>query len=159
MAAAPADLRKLDGVYAAPVPAFSELHRHRHGHSGGNSLHDFPGKLRVLHKRRAVPGLDDFPDRAAHVYIQNIRSGKLQRKLRRLRHYLRLVAENLHRAGVFLRRDVQQALGLFVPVHQRPGADHLRHRQRCAQLPANPAKSKIRHPRHRRKGEPALNFN
>ena len=75
------------------------------GHDG---LDYPPRKLRRLHQRRAVSGFDDLPDRAAHIYIEDIRAGISQRHTRGLGHYLRLVAEDLHGAGVFLRRDIQE---------------------------------------------------
>ena len=103
-----ADLRKLNCVDAAVIPALAEFDRDGLIHRGHDGLDYPPRKLRRLHQRRAVSGFDDLPDRAPHIYIEDIRAGIPQRHARGLGHYLRLVAEDLHGAGVFLRRDIQE---------------------------------------------------
>ena len=136
------------GVDAAPVPALAELHRHRHADALAHRLDDARGALHIAHQGRAVPGLDDLAHGAAHVDIHDLRAGERQRQGRGLGHDLRLMAEDLHRGGMLPLRQVAESFGLFVPVAQGAGGDHLRGGQGGALLPAEGAEGEIRHPRH-----------
>ena len=149
---------KVHGVDAAPVPALAEFHRHGHGNSFLHRLHDPSRQGRVLHEGGAVPGLHDLAHGTAHVDIQNVRAGELQCQLCPLGHDLRLVAEDLHGPGAFLRQAVEQGFGLLVPVHQGLGGDHLRGAQRRPFPAAEGAEGKVRHPRHGGQHRPSLQF-
>ena len=150
---------KFHRVHAAPVPALAELHRDGDGHGLLHRLHDLPGQLRRAHQGGAVPGFHDLPHGAAHVDVQELRAGELQRHGRGLGQHLRLVAEELHRQGALLRQAVEQGLGLFVPVAERPGGDHLRDGKGGALLPAEGAEGEVRHSRHGRQGHAPLQCN
>ena len=147
---------KVHGVHAAAVPALAEFHRHGDGDRRLYGLHDPACQLRVAHQGRAVAGFDDLPHGAAHIDVQHVRPRELQRQSRRLRHDLRLVAEDLHGAGMLVLRQVQQRPGLFVLIDQSLGRDHLRGGQGRPLRPAEGAKGKVRHPGHGGQGHPAL---
>ena len=144
---------KLDGVYIAAVKALAELDRHRNGHGPDNAFDYLTGKLRRSHKRRAVAAFDNLTDGAAHVDIQYLRTGVFYRKLCRLRHDLRLVAEYLRRKGVADLGIIQKRLCLCIAVNQRLCADHLGRGERSAHLGAYGSERKIAHPRHRGEGQ------
>ena len=149
-------LRKVHGIDAAAVPALAEFHRDGHRHGFLHALDDFPREFRILHQGGAVSGFDHLAHGAAHVDVDHLRPGDLQREGRALRHHLRLMAEDLGGAGVAVLRDVQELLRLLVVIAERPGRDHLRRRERRAEGEAHAAKGEVRHPRHGAEGQIAV---
>ena len=97
------ELRQLRRVAAALVPALAHLHRHRHGNGLHDRLHDPRGPFRVAHEGAAVAVVHDLRHRAAHVDVEKIRAGQLQRKGRSLRHHGRFVPEDLRAADAAVR--------------------------------------------------------
>ena len=153
-----AHLRKGHGVDVSAVPALAEFHGHGHIDGLDDRLDDSPGELGIAHERRTVAAADDLAHRAAHIDIQNVRTGVCQRHGRGLGHDLRLVAEDLHGGGVLVRRRPEQLLRFFIVIDQRLGAHHFRAGEGGALRAAQRAKRRIGHARHGRERERAADL-
>ena len=146
------------GVYIAAVPALAELDGHGDGHCCVDCADDLACQLGGAHERAAVAAFHHLAHRAAHVDVNEIRPGNVQRDFGSLRHDIGLMAEDLGGNGVVGFVNVQQVFCFSVAVYQRLCADHFRCGQCGTLLTADFSESGIGHPRHRAKGQLAVDF-
>ena len=143
------DLGQFHHIDAAPVPAQSGFHRHRHIHGVSHRPDNAPSQSRVLHQGAAVAVVDDFGHGAAHIEIEKITAGVGQGQFGSLGHDLRIVAENLC-ATQACRRFFQKADAFFILIDQGTGGHHLRHRHRRPHPGADGPEGQIRDAGHGR---------
>ena len=96
---------KIQIIEVSLVPAQAAFHRHRYVHRFFNSCDDLSCQFRGPHQAGAVTVVGDLRHRAAHVDIDKITAGDLQRQLSAPGHDLGIVAENLgtaDAAGILL---------------------------------------------------------
>ena len=149
---------ELHAVDAFFVPSLAELDRHGHIDRLHDRFDDARGERQVTHERRAVAVPGDLRGGAAHVDVDDVAAGLFERDFRALRHGFRVMAENLRRGGMLVRRKLKQTGRFLVLIAQRLGRNHFRHGQRRAVFAADAAESKVGHSRHRRKHKPSVNF-
>ena len=77
------------------VRPLAEFDCHRDRNGCFYSLYDRRREGKVAHKRASVSGSDYLAHGTAHINIEYLRLGYLQRERRRFRHYIGLVPEDL----------------------------------------------------------------
>ena len=99
------------------------------------------------------PALGHLGHRAAHVDVDDVRPGLLQGQGGPLFHTGLVAAKDLDGGGPFPRPQLQQGGGLFIPIAQGLGADHLSDGVAAGQLPAHGAEGQVGHPGHGGQGD------
>ena len=149
---------KLHGVDTALVPAAAHFRRDGHPDGAHDRLGDARGLFYVAHQGAAVTIFHDLAHRAAHVDVQNVRAGDLNRHLRGLGHAGFVAAEDLRGKGLFAGKRTQELRGFCVVIAQRLGAHKLGDGVACAKLGADLTECSICHARHRRERQLRFNF-
>ena len=140
---------KFHAVDAFFIPALAKLDRYRYIDRVYDRCNHLGRQLRVLHQRGAVTVVYDLRRRTAHVDIDDITAGFLQRQFRAFGHRVRLVPENLGSRRMLVRPQLEQTRRFLILIAQRLCGDHFGHGQRRAVLPADMAECKIGHACHR----------